>query len=388
MGQEHNPFADETAGVAPETAVIIRSGYDKFIERISEVKDAAMAIIITDENDKKGMAEAKALRLKIKNARTEAEAKRKELKADALAYGRAVDGCYKKLEEMCLPLEEHLSLQEKYAELVAEKRRNDLIAERTAKLAPYSRVVNPATMRLGDMDEDQFQLLLAGSENRLKDELEKDRLLEIHNERQRKLRLLEPYAHLHTHTIDTVDGIENIDAYISMLREKQAEQARELAATQQKLKDEQAAREKAEATAKQAELDRVKAEEAAKQAEEAVRLAEVEREKAAAVAELAAQAIMRQKAAESLVDLEKATEHFKTTPLRFLVPETPTSELGATVAVMPDVMLAQQDNKVEETLDNYIMELRILQQKYASLNNVAALYIQVGHAIRQTLGTA
>lgn len=341
--------------MAPETAVIIRSGYDKFIERISEVKDAAMAINVTDENDKKGMAEAKALRLKIKNARTEAEAKRKELKADALAYGRAVDGCHKKLEEMCLPLEEHLSLQEKYAELVAEKRRNDLIAERTAKLAPYSRVVNPATMRLGDINEDQFQLLLAGSENRLKEELEKDMLLEIHNERQRKLRLLEPYAHLHTHNIDTVDSIENIDAYIAMLKEKQAEQARELAATQQRLKEEQEAREKAEAIAKQAEADRVKAEEYA----------------------------ARAKAAQA-----KAREELNTTPLRFVVPDEMFPEPPINEAGMPDVMHAQAIDAKQEFLNNYIMELRVVQRKYNGMGTWSPLHRAVGELIRQHEGMA
>ena len=76
--------------VSQEIIEEIRSRYSEFPKDLS-VKENYQVV-------KKGVADCRALRGKI-------EKRRKELKADALAYGRKVDGAAKKLKEAILEVE-------------------------------------------------------------------------------------------------------------------------------------------------------------------------------------------------------------------------------------------------------------------------------------------
>jgi hypothetical protein len=82
--------------------------YDAVVPAVNELAKEFMPLKIQSLDDKDGYNEVyKALRF-IVSKRTAVEEKRKELKADSLAYGRAVDARAKEITSMLEPIESHL----------------------------------------------------------------------------------------------------------------------------------------------------------------------------------------------------------------------------------------------------------------------------------------
>lgn len=115
----------------------IESGFKPAFEQAEKWRTQALAIQITSADQKVEMKQARLLRLELKNTRVAADKTRKNLKADALLMGRAIDGVYNLLEAAIVPLERHLEEQEKFAERLAEAERLRLKAEREAVIAPF-----------------------------------------------------------------------------------------------------------------------------------------------------------------------------------------------------------------------------------------------------------
>lgn len=115
-------------------------------------------IVVQDESDTDNMALARKTRLELRSQRIAIEKKHDELKADSLAYGKAVDLVQRVALEQIKPVEEHLQLQEKFAEVQQEKRRQETINKRTAELAKY--VDDVSVYNYGDMGDDAFALLI------------------------------------------------------------------------------------------------------------------------------------------------------------------------------------------------------------------------------------
>ena len=94
--------------------------FDAVVPKIEELKAQFLPLTIIDLNDTEGYKEvADALKFIVKR-RTSIEEKRKELKADSLAYGKAVDARAREITQMLSPIEEHLREQK-------EKVDNELI---------------------------------------------------------------------------------------------------------------------------------------------------------------------------------------------------------------------------------------------------------------------
>ena len=82
--------------------------FDVVIPAVAELSKEFLPLKIASIDDTEGYAEvSKALRFVV-SRRTAVEDKRKELKADSLAYGRAVDARAKEITEMLSPIELHL----------------------------------------------------------------------------------------------------------------------------------------------------------------------------------------------------------------------------------------------------------------------------------------
>ncbi len=143
MTTDTTPTA-EIAIVVPEREQLppsllsnIETGFRPAFEQAEKWRTQALAIQITSADQKTEMKQARLLRLELKNTRIAADKVRKNLKADALLMGRAIDGVYNVLEAAIVPLERHLEEQEKFAERLAEAERQATLARRTAELAPY-----------------------------------------------------------------------------------------------------------------------------------------------------------------------------------------------------------------------------------------------------------
>ncbi len=95
--------------------------FDEVVPKIEEIKSQFLPLTIQSIDDKVGYEQVgKALRFVV-SKRTAIENKRKELKADSLAFGKAVDTRAKQITELLLPVEEHLRLEkEKIDNAVAE----------------------------------------------------------------------------------------------------------------------------------------------------------------------------------------------------------------------------------------------------------------------------
>lgn len=133
----------------------IETGFKESFAQAEKWRTQALAIQITSPDQKAEMKMARAIRLDLKAIRVNADKTRKNLKADALLMGRAIDGVYSLLEAAIVPIERHLEEQEKFAERMAEAEQQATLARRTAELAPYlaeGQIVPP----LDVMSADQF----------------------------------------------------------------------------------------------------------------------------------------------------------------------------------------------------------------------------------------
>lgn len=145
---------------------IEKSDVAKLVEAFGGPFEEAGAILasykdikVTSETDVEGMAKARELRLILKKARTTVENSRKDLKADIVKQGRAIDSVARFVKEEIEPAEQYLEEQEKFAELRKAEREAKLKAERTEKLMAYTDDIS--LYNLDAMNDDQFDQLLA-----------------------------------------------------------------------------------------------------------------------------------------------------------------------------------------------------------------------------------
>lgn len=115
-------------------------------------------IKVSDENDTDTMAEAREKRLILKRARTTVENNRKELKADIVKQGRAIDSVARFVKEEIEPAEAYLESQEKYAEIAKAERLAKRKADRIEKLLAFTDDIS--LYNLEEMTDAQFKVLL------------------------------------------------------------------------------------------------------------------------------------------------------------------------------------------------------------------------------------
>lgn len=115
-------------------------------------------IVVTDETDLATMAKAREQRLILKKTRATVENKRKELKADIVKQGRAIDGVAKFVKEQIEPAEQYLETQEKFAELREAERVAKKKAERIEQLSKY--VDDISIFNLDEMTDERFAVVL------------------------------------------------------------------------------------------------------------------------------------------------------------------------------------------------------------------------------------
>jgi hypothetical protein len=106
--------------------------FDVVVPAVAELSKEFLPLKIISIDDTEGYTEvSKALRFVV-SRRTAVEDKRKELKADSLAYGRAVDARAKEITEMLSPIELHLKSEK---DRIDEEKEQIKKREEEAKLA-------------------------------------------------------------------------------------------------------------------------------------------------------------------------------------------------------------------------------------------------------------
>jgi hypothetical protein len=235
--------------------------------QIAIASERYMALTINGVDDKEGYKLVHAAHMEVKGMRTDVEKTRKELKADALAWGKKVDGEAKRLKAGLEPIETHLKAEKDAVE--AEKARilQEKVDGRIAKFSAVGAMSPPANI-IGDWSDEDFESALAvatehyelkkaeearrlQAEADAKAEAERVRLEEEERQAEQRIQMAKERAEL--------------DA----MREEQKEQNRVHQAEMTKL---QAERDKLEAERQEA-ITRARLEEEAKQRADAVELA-------------------------------------------------------------------------------------------------------------------
>lgn len=145
----------------------VKDSFSEFKKQADEWMQKAKTIIVTDATQVSLMREAGEARKALKKVRTSVEAKRKELKEDALRYGQQVDQAAKELRELIEPIEAYLEEQEKFAEIAEAKRKKELAERRKEELSYFG--TDTSFYDLENMPEERYLALLE-SEKRLSEE--------------------------------------------------------------------------------------------------------------------------------------------------------------------------------------------------------------------------
>lgn len=272
------PAEPELLDEAPQTATQVIK-YPIADAAIDELAERYMPLTIKGVDDKQGFKACDAARKDVKKIRSTVEATRKELKADALEYGRKVDAEAKRLKELLEPIELHLTHQ--VDTIKAEKARieREWLDKRIEALQPVAQVM-PDESFLKKLTDTEFATLLANEteahDARVK--AEEERLAREKAEREELERLREAESKRQT------EEAERLKAE----REELERQKAELEAQQREIREQKEAAERAE-------RERIEAEERKKlEAESAQKERErLEREAAEAEIEAKRQAALR-----------------------------------------------------------------------------------------------
>lgn len=292
----------EMSEVPQEFQVKIRAGFGEYLMQADTLVSKAREIAEMNESPEQEKA-ARETRLALVKVRTGAERVHKDMKADILVQGRAIDGAKNIVIAATQPSEKAMKEIEDRAETRAEEARRKLHDERYAELNQYTTAYN--TLSLGRMTAEEYAGLLDDAklahEARIAREKrqEEERIAAekaAEEERQRKeqeriaaeKKAAEERAELERKLAAEKAERERIEAEAKAERDRlEAEAAAAIAAEKAKADAERAKleaemkaqREKAEAEARAAkaeadrlakiEADRIAAEKAAKDAAEA-----------------------------------------------------------------------------------------------------------------------
>ena len=270
----------ESSGMEPATVALLKEKFIPFLEQAREWKQRASGLVVTDESQTREMKMAREARLALREIRINADKARKDLKADALAYGRAVQGVYNTIEKAIKPIEEHLLEQEQFVEIKRQKEREALHLEREQAINPYMEWL-PDNFQLSltntpwaDVSEEKFNMLLSNAlsakeaHKAEQARLEAERIAREKAEAEERERIRKENERLRAERAELEKQQAEERARMEAERRKAEEQARkEREAAEAKLAAERAERERMEAEArKKAEEERKR-----KEAEEEAR---------------------------------------------------------------------------------------------------------------------
>lgn len=209
--------------IGKESMDLIIKNFDEYLPQIAELESEAHDIVVSDESQKKEMKEAKAMRLKLRKLRTDSDKKRKDLKADALAYGKAVQAIYNKIEGRIKPLEEHLQNQEDFIKIKELERINALREDRQKQLEPYSEYMSHVTSDIGVMSDDEFEMFLNGAKFKKSEAEKKVETDKLHESRKKDI--TELWSHLTDEERARNFGVLSLDEWSSLV--SKAEKAKD-----------------------------------------------------------------------------------------------------------------------------------------------------------------
>ncbi len=177
-------------GLPREVVLSIDAKFKEYEDIANEWNKKAYEIEVTDESQVELMQQAREGRLLLKAKRVEIEKTRKRLKEQSLLEGRFIDSLAKRLFAIIEPAEEHLGIQERYAETKEQLRKAKLKIDRLALLNPYLSVLDLDAFDLSTMSEVAFTTIFNGAKLSFEQhEKEQERIRLEQEEQQKKSKL-------------------------------------------------------------------------------------------------------------------------------------------------------------------------------------------------------
>lgn len=220
---------------------------------IAEMKKEYTGLTIAGIDDKEGYEKVHKARMLVRSKRTDVEKKRKELKADSLKFGRAVDAealrITAMLEEIETPLskeEERIDAEHERIKLEAEKKEKERIQKRIDALGKFNYVIDYAMVM--DMTDERYEIELAHAKEswEREQEAERTRLAEIERQkREEQERIANIKLQQEQEAKRLKEEADKIRAERTRIAKEQEETEKSLKAERDKIAKEQAAREEA-----------------------------------------------------------------------------------------------------------------------------------------------
>lgn len=317
---------------------------------ISKMSADYMKLTIKGLDDKPGFSMVHSARMVVKGKRLEVEKKRKELKADALAWGQKVDAEARRITKLLEPIETHLEMEEN--KIIEHKKRLEAESKRKQEEQAQARVdqmarvgVSLAFLQAMEISEGDFQarLIIATDEyNKEQARIADEKRKEVERlEAERKARE-EESARLAAERVE----IERIRAEENKKRQEQEAILRAereaLEAERSKIDDARREQERKEAIAK---AEKEAAERAVR--EEKERIEREAREKAEAEAAAKAEAERQ----ETLRPDKEKLIGFANTLMTIPTPAVKSNEAGAIVTEASKRLIAVQRYIIKASQD-------------------------------------
>lgn len=172
-----NEIIEET-GLELSKSAAIQNAFGNFYSKIAEWKSELPSVTVTAYDQGNKILKARELRLEVRTARLEITKLHKELKADALKEGRAIDAVKNFALTELEPLEEAFKLNENYIAIQEELRLSKLREERMNIMCEFQDVlpVYQTAYELMSEFEFQAQVKMAKIAVRMADEEEAERM--------------------------------------------------------------------------------------------------------------------------------------------------------------------------------------------------------------------
>lgn len=348
-------------GLSVESANTIKSSFKPLFSQAGEILAKSRSVVVTDASQKQAIKQAREFRLALKNIRVSGDKAHKDLKAEYLRTGRAIDGFRNILISLTKGEEDRLQAQEDFAERQEAARKQALKEEREAALRPYG--VDTAFYALADMPAESFAQLLESSRITHEAKIEAARKAEAERiareqaEAAERERIREENARLRREAAER-EAAAKVEAERLAKIRAEAEAAlraeREAAAAEQRKRDE-AARKEREAIEAKARAEREAAEAQARKEREAREKLEAEL-KAKQAAEAAKAERERRAAARAARAPDADKIRVLANQIRGIAtPSVTTNEAAQTVAKIKDQIskfaawLEAEATKLEET---------------------------------------
>jgi hypothetical protein len=165
--ENNNPIllAVSTMSLEDETKRMFVETFTPFLEKARFWAEKSREIKVEREDQKDLMREAGVARKALKAIRVEVEKTRKRIKEDSVRRGKAIDFVASVVTAAIEPTEDYLEQQEKFVEIQARLRVEQLHRERVIALQPFGYIESTAE-NLGILTQDQFDAMLSGYEIR------------------------------------------------------------------------------------------------------------------------------------------------------------------------------------------------------------------------------